>query len=143
MTLRQLEQYLLTEKWRAGAKNGTDMCGRYARCAYCDRFVSYPCASAYEKYVRTPPADRVTPAWAEPEPPVKKKFGTVFVDGDAAEPLKEKEEPQKEVSVREENEPQKEPAPVKAASPAAVRRNVIKIEKTAGDVRVLSLKKKS
>ncbi len=133
MTLRQLEQYLLTEKWRAGAKNGTDMCGRYARCAYCDRFLPYPCASAYDKYVKNAvQGGAAAPAWAEPEPPVKEKFGAVRVDCETTEraPLREKET---------ENERRQQAAP---QAPVQIKRNVIKIEQTAGDVRVLSLKKR-
>ena len=52
MTFKQLEQFLKTEKWRAGSEQESDMCGKYARCVYCDRFSDYPCARAYDMLMK-------------------------------------------------------------------------------------------
>ena len=86
MTYRQLEQYLRTEKWRADAECGADMCGRYARCAYCDRSSVYPCAYAFDALVRTVGLEgEGIPEWVVPEPPVIERFGTVYAESDGAE----------------------------------------------------------
>lgn len=79
MTFKQLEQFLKTEKWRAGTKQNSDMCGKYARCAFCDRYCDYPCARAYDTLVRKKREGKATlSSWHYPEPDVKEKFGTVY-----------------------------------------------------------------
>lgn len=80
MTLKQLQRYLETEKWRETAKRGTDVCGCYARCAHCNRYDEYPCAEAYLRYTSAP--DKEEGDWLLPEPPVRRVFGT-----DAAESI--------------------------------------------------------
>ncbi len=52
MTLKQLEQALEVEKLREGANRGTDLCGRYPRCIFCDRMEKYPCATAHDTWLR-------------------------------------------------------------------------------------------
>lgn len=84
MTFRQLEQFLRTEKWRAGTRQDSEMCGKYARCAYCDRFSDYPCARAYDTFIKKKRTGKAqVAAWQIPEPDVKEKFGTCFASEDA------------------------------------------------------------
>ena len=154
MTYRQLEQYLRTEKWRAGAEYGADMCGRYARCAYCDRSSAYPCAYAFDALVRTVGLEgEGIPEWVVPEPPVNERFGTVYAEPDAAgqyQPEEAEPAPQAqayETPAAQEAQPRKAdtevrkrtiPAPKETPRP----RGVVKIEKIAGDACVLKLKRK-
>ncbi len=87
MTFEQLQKYLDEEKWNESSRRGVDMCGRYARCRYCDRFAPHPCASAHNKLLemRSSPVPDVIPDWLLPEPPVAEKFGTeIAVDAPAA-----------------------------------------------------------
>lgn len=84
MTFKQLEQFLRTEKWRAGTQQNSDMCGKYARCAYCDRFSDFPCARAYDTLMRKKREGKASVSfWQFPEPDVKEKFGTVYASEDA------------------------------------------------------------
>lgn len=153
MTYRQLEQYLRTEKWRAGAEYGADMCGRYARCAYCDRSSAYPCAYAFDAFARTVgPEGEGIPEWVVPEPPVGERFGTVYAEPDAAGQFEEAAEPAPqaqayEASAAEETGPRETRAEVRKRTIPAPKetprpRGVIKIEKIAGDACVLKLKRK-
>lgn len=85
MTFKQLEQFLKTEKWRAGFEQESDMCGKYARCVYCDRFSDYPCARAYDMLMKKKREGKaVVSSWQYSEPDVKEKFGTCFAVEDAA-----------------------------------------------------------
>lgn len=81
MTLKQLQRYLETEKWRETAKRGADVCGCYARCAYCNRYDEYPCAEAYRRYLSD--SAREENEFALPEPPVKRVFGTETAETDS------------------------------------------------------------
>ncbi len=36
------------QKWNDSVNNHRDMCGAYDYCAYCDKNIPYPCATAYE-----------------------------------------------------------------------------------------------
>ncbi len=84
MTFKQLEQFLKTEKWRAGTKQNSDMCGKYARCVFCDRYCDYPCARAFDALVRSRKEGKAALApWQYPEPEVKEKFGTVYASEEA------------------------------------------------------------
>ena len=155
MTYRQLEQYLRTEKWRADAECGADMCGRYARCAYCDRSSVYPCAYAFDALVRTVGLEgEGIPEWVVPEPPVIERFGTVYAESDGAEQYRPElfaePAPQaqgNEAPVLDETQAQETckevlkrtiPAPKETPRP----RGVIKINKISGDACVLKLKRK-
>lgn len=85
MTFKQLEQFLRAEILRAGARSESDFCGKYARCAYCDRFCEYPCAYAYDTLMRKMKAGKPVVATPMlPEPDVRGKFGTVFASEDGA-----------------------------------------------------------
>lgn len=97
MTLKQLQRYLETEKWRETAKRGADVCGSYARCAYCNRYDEYPCAEAYRRYFADP--SREESDFALPEPPVRRTFGTESVEENSA-PREEKKVENK-IPVRE------------------------------------------
>ena len=86
MTFKQLEQFLRTEKWRAGTEQESNMCGKYARCAYCDRFSDYPCARAYDTLMKKKREGKaVVSFWQYPEPDVKEKFGTCFAGEDSVD----------------------------------------------------------
>lgn len=79
MTFKQLEQFLREENIRAGARHESDLCGKYARCAYCDRFCDFPCARAYDMLMKKKREGKATASFFQlPEPDVKGKFGTVF-----------------------------------------------------------------
>lgn len=83
MTFKQLEQFLRTEKWRASTEQNSEMCGKYARCVYCDRFSDYPCARAYDTLIKKKRMGKAqASAWQFPEPDVKEKFGTCFASED-------------------------------------------------------------
>ena len=89
MTLKQLQRYLETEKWRETAKRGYDLCGAYARCAHCNRYDEYPCAEAHNRYL----ASQDFSAEAEgllPEPPIKRVFGAeIAEEKEKAAPVQE------------------------------------------------------
>lgn len=91
MTLKQLQRYLEMEKWRETAKRGADMCGSYARCAYCNRYDEYPCAEAYRRYLAEGAHEENE--FTIPEPPVKRMFGTDTVQADTAPQESEKNVP--------------------------------------------------
>ncbi len=75
MTLARLQHYLDLEKWNESAKRGHDMCGRYARCRYCDRFAQHPCALAHNKLIAEQEKEEAEPIpeWLVPEPPVSEE----------------------------------------------------------------------
>lgn len=106
MTLKQLQRYLETEKWRETAKRGTDVCGSYARCAHCNRYDEYPCAEAYLRYTSAPDKEEVD--WLLPEPPVRRVFGS-----DAAESV---------TAPKETAKPAPQSVPVQSVQPAGERR---------------------
>lgn len=72
MTLRSLQKYLDEVKWKDSEKLGADMCGRYARCRYCTRTESCPCARAHYRLeeVQSSPVAEPIPSWLLPEPPI-------------------------------------------------------------------------
>ena len=77
MTFKQLEQFLKTEMWRAGARRESELCGAYARCAYCDRFGDCPCARAYDTLMKKKSEGKATVSnFRLSEPDVRGKFGT-------------------------------------------------------------------
>ena len=49
MNKAQLQGMLDLKKWYDSEVNHRDMCGTYDFCAYCDKSISLPCATAYEK----------------------------------------------------------------------------------------------
>lgn len=70
--MQALQEYLDEVKWKDSEKLCADMCGRYARCRYCTRTESYPCARAHNRLIEmqsSPVPDRI-PEWLLPEPPV-------------------------------------------------------------------------
>lgn len=70
MTLKELQEYLDLEKWKDSERNACDMCGRYARCRYCDRGADDPCARAHnrlEAALRSDYPDLI-PDWLIAEP---------------------------------------------------------------------------
>ncbi len=91
MTFEQLQKYLDEDKWIESSLRGVDMCGRYARCRYCDRGASYPCARAHNKLIemRSASVPDAIPSWLLSEPPVKKKFGTEIATEPPMAPMSE------------------------------------------------------
>lgn len=81
MTFKQLEQFLKEENRRDGAQREWDACGKYARCAYCDRSVDYPCARAYDALVKKG-SEETENVLRLPEHDVKGRFGTALASGD-------------------------------------------------------------
>ncbi len=47
-----LQSKLDNQKWADSVANGRDMCGTYDFCAFCDKSIAYPCATAFEKMNR-------------------------------------------------------------------------------------------
>ncbi len=82
MNYAQLQQYLDREKWHESEARGYDMCGRYARCRYCNRYEDYPCAMAHNRLieVRDSSVPEPIPEWLLPEPPVKEVFGVEMAE---------------------------------------------------------------
>ncbi len=99
MTLDELQKYLDEEKWKESENCGYDMCGRYARCRYCNRFDSYPCAKAHNKLVEVQNSQTpdMIPEWLLPEPPVMEVFGAEIAE--EAEEVVEEQPSQTEKTV--------------------------------------------
>ena len=77
MTFDELEAFLQEEKRKDEEVRGMELCGRYARCRYCRRYLENPCAHAHNALVDIYEArlnDNI-PAWMLPEPPVALVFG--------------------------------------------------------------------
>lgn len=51
-----LQAKLDKQKWDDSVAQGRDMCGAYDFCAFCDKSVAMPCASAFEKMNEPKPA---------------------------------------------------------------------------------------
>lgn len=60
-----LQAKLDDQKWNDSVSNHRDMCGAYDYCAFCDKSVALPCASAFEEMNK--------PKVAEPVQPVEEK----------------------------------------------------------------------
>lgn len=60
-----LQAKLDDQKWNDSVSNHRDMCGAYDYCAFCDKSVALPCASAFEEMNK--------PKAAEPAQPVEDK----------------------------------------------------------------------
>ena len=54
-----LQARLDLQKWYDSVENRRDMCGTYSYCAFCDKTLAHPCATAYEKMRQT---DKERPA---------------------------------------------------------------------------------
>lgn len=96
MTFQALQEYLDVVKWKDSEKIRADMCGRYARCRYCNRTEDFPCARAHNRLieVQSSPVPDHIPDWLLPEPPVKEQFGEELASedaSDAAPPSEERE----------------------------------------------------
>lgn len=77
MTIDELEEYLNAEKSAAERALGADVCGKYARCAFCGKGTPKACAKAYLRYRKAlEEGYKSGGAWLLPEPPVFEKFGT-------------------------------------------------------------------
>ena len=50
MDFSKKQQQLDTKKWVDSELKGTDTCGEYKYCAYCNKDEAFPCAYAYEKF---------------------------------------------------------------------------------------------
>lgn len=56
----QLQGMIDLKKWYDSEVNGHDMCGSYDFCRFCDKSISLPCATAYEKANGQPPVKQPT-----------------------------------------------------------------------------------
>lgn len=54
-----LQAKLDEQKWNDSVSNHRDMCGAYDYCAFCDKSVSLPCASAFEEMNRPKVVEKV------------------------------------------------------------------------------------
>ena len=48
-TIAQLQERLDVQKWVDSEAKGTDTCGEYDYCEFCDKALPTPCAKAYNK----------------------------------------------------------------------------------------------
>ena len=62
-----LQAKLDEQKWNDSVNNHRDMCGGYDYCAFCDKSVALPCASAYEEMNRPKVVEKPQPAVVEKE----------------------------------------------------------------------------
>ena len=51
-----LQAKLDKQKWDDSVMNHRDMCGAYDYCAFCDKSIAMPCATAFEKMNEPKPA---------------------------------------------------------------------------------------
>ena len=78
MTIKELQEFLDAEKWKDSEIHACDMCGRYARCHYCDRNEQFPCAMAHNRLmsaIHAPVPDRI-PDWLLPDPEVPSEISS-------------------------------------------------------------------
>lgn len=81
MTIKELQEFLDAEKWKDSEIHACDMCGRYARCRYCDRNEQFPCAMAHNRLmsaIHAPVPDRI-PDWLLPEPEIPSEISSETV----------------------------------------------------------------
>lgn len=81
MTIKELQKFLDAEKWKDSEIHACDMCGRYARCRYCDRNEQFPCAMAHNRLmsaIHAPVPDRI-PDWLLPEPEIPSEISSETV----------------------------------------------------------------
>ena len=81
MTIKELHEFLDAEKWKDSEIHACDMCGRYARCRYCDRNEQFPCAMAHNRLmsaIHAPVPDRI-PDWLLPEPEIPSEISSETV----------------------------------------------------------------
>ncbi len=62
-----LQAKLDEQKWNDSVTNHRDMCGGYDYCAFCDKSVALPCASAYEEMNKPKVVEKPQPAVVEKE----------------------------------------------------------------------------
>ena len=62
-----LQAKLDEQKWNDSVNNHRDMCGGYDYCAFCDKSVALPCASAYEEMNKPKVVEKPQPAVVEKE----------------------------------------------------------------------------
>lgn len=62
-----LQAKLDEQKWNDSVANHRDMCGDYDYCAFCDKSVALPCASAYEEMNKPKVVEKPQPAVVEKE----------------------------------------------------------------------------
>lgn len=74
-TIAQLQERLDVQKWVDSEAKGTDTCGAYDYCAFCDKNLSTPCAKAYNKLQKSqaPAAAKTEKKPAAKKPVAKKK----------------------------------------------------------------------
>ncbi|MDE6274324.1 MAG: hypothetical protein K2L87_04680 [Clostridiales bacterium] len=77
--LRLLQQYLELAMWKTNAESGRDSCGKYPRCAYCNKHQEFACAKAFLACMRAG-RDGIVPAGGYPEPPAKEFFGDALIE---------------------------------------------------------------
>lgn len=94
MTIKELQEFLDAEKWKDSEIHACDMCGRYARCRYCDRNEQFPCATAHNRLmsaIHAPVPDRI-PDWLLPEPEIPSENSSETVTEDVSKNRAEKDQ---------------------------------------------------
>lgn len=84
MDIIALQAKLDLQKWYDSVENHCDMCGSYSYCAYCDKMLMHPCATAYQKMkenekqrtmpIRTPKKPQEKASAREQKSSLGKKF---------------------------------------------------------------------
>ena len=94
MTIKELQEFLDAEKWKDSEIHACDMCGRYARCRYCDRNEQFPCATAHNRLmsaIHAPVPDRI-PDWLLPEPEIPSEISSETVTEDVSKNRADKDQ---------------------------------------------------
>lgn len=94
MTIKELQEFLDAEKWKDSEIHACDMCGRYARCRYCDRNEQFPCAVAHNRLmsaIHAPVPDHI-PDWLLPEPEIPSEISSETVTEDVSKNRAEKDQ---------------------------------------------------
>ncbi len=73
-----LQAKLDKQKWDDSVAQGRDMCGAYDFCAFCDKSVAMPCASAFEKMNEPKPAPAPVKEEAEDVTEIQSSLGKKF-----------------------------------------------------------------
>ena len=73
-----LQAKLDKQKWDDSVAQGRDMCGAYDFCAFCDKSVAMPCASAFEKMNEPKPAPAPVKEETEDVTEIQSSLGKKF-----------------------------------------------------------------
>ena len=73
-----LQAKLDQQKWNDSVRNHRDMCGEYDYCAFCDKSVCAPCATAFEKMIEPKIVETPAPQEAQDVTELHSSLGKKF-----------------------------------------------------------------